>query len=77
MAVLRAAFADILFKYESELQKNDEVQRKFVKMLQILLQVDESLKFSECFKRLVEKEVTLFNITYIEKLCKVLPDNVR
>ena len=77
LAVLRIAFANFLCEYECELQKIDEVQKKFVKMVQILLQVDESLKLSECFKRLIEKEVTLFNITYMEKLCEVFPQNVR
>ena len=72
---LRMAYAEFLYEYESELQNSDEAQRKFVKMLQILL--DESLNFSKCFRSLIEKEVTLFNITYMEKLCKVFPQNVR
>ena len=75
MADLRISFAVFLCEYESELQKSDEAQRKFVKMLQILL--DKSLDFSKCFESLIEKEVTLFNITYMEKLCKVFPENVR
>ena len=72
---LRMAYAEFLYEYESELQKNDEAQKKFVRTLQILL--DEGLEFSKCFRNLIEKEVTLFNITYMEKLCKVFPQNVR
>ena len=76
LADLRIAFAEFLCVYKSELKKSDEAQRKFVETLQILL-VDGRLDFSKCFESLIEKEVTLFNITYMEKLCKIFPENVR
>ena len=51
--------------------RSDEAQRKFLKIL-----FDASLDLTKCFRSFIEKEVTLFNITYREKLCIVFPQNV-
>ena len=77
LARLRVNFAMFLLEYEEELQKSIEAQSKFIKILKTLL----GKKLSDCsfqsyFNTLKEEEVSLFNITYLDELCKVFPDDI-
>ena len=77
LAGLRLAFSNFLCKYESELQKSDETQKKFINILQMLhKKPDENLSFQNCFRKFIENEVSLFNITYMEEFCNIFSPNV-
>ena len=79
LANLRIAFGVFLHKYEDELLRNEEVQRKFIGTLQILLsntQLNESHSISVWFQTFIEQEVSLFNITYLERICSSFPEEV-
>ena len=77
LARLRVTFARFLRKYKKEVQSSFEAQKAFVETLQLML--DKKLSdcsFQSYFSILVEEEVSLFNITYLDELCAVFPDDV-
>ena len=55
-------------------------QEVFVGILQhgpLQTEVVSDRSFQSYFEILIEKEVSLFNITYLEQLCDCLPDDIR
>ena len=78
LADLRFAFANLIYSYEEELQKNPEAQEKFVKFLPRLFhRAIEDHSFQSHFDTLIEEEVSLFNTHYLKQLCTIFPKDVR
>ena len=78
LAHLRVAFARFLRWYKKELLSSSEAQEEFVETLPGLLRrsLGPDRSFQSCFNTLVEKEVSLFNITYLKQICEIFPDNI-
>ena len=78
LADLRFAYAKLLRSYEKELQRSPEAQKEFVEFLPRLLRRNFSLDqtFQLLFDKLIEKEVSLFNIHYLKRLCSIFPEDV-
>lgn len=79
LAGLRLSFGVFLHKYEDELLRNEDAQKQFIRTLQNLVhstQFNESHGISVCFKTFIEHEVSLFNITYLERICTYFPEDV-
>ena len=76
---LRIDYASLLREYKNVLENSPEAQKKFVDTLPGLL--GRSLGPNHCFQsyfdKLVDEEVSLFNITYLKKLCCIFPADVR
>ena len=81
LASLRFDFANLLRNYENELQKSPEAQEKFVLFLPRLFRraIDsiEEHNFQSHFQKLIEEEVSLFNICYLKRICGIFPEDVR
>lgn len=84
LADLRFAYARLLHKYKHEVQSSPEAQKAFVEALSPLYRRaqirpfmterhDSDHAFQSCFDKLVEEEVSLFNIYYMKKLCRIFP----
>ena len=75
---LRVAYARFLRRYKKVLQDNAEAQEEFVEtvpgVIRRELRPDHS--FQSYFSALIDEEVSLFNITYLKKLCDIFPDDV-
>ena len=78
LADLRFAYAKLLRSYEKELRRNPEAQEEFVEFLPRLLRrnVSTDQTFHLLFDRLIEEEVSLFNIHYLKRLCSIFPEDV-
>lgn len=75
---LRVAFAMLVCSYESELNDNHEAQAEFVRLLPRLLRRRRyNQDFQSNFNMLVDKEVSLFNVCYLRKICCIFPENIR
>ena len=81
LAKLRLAYARFLCEYKNVLERSPEAQKKFVDTLPVLLgrSPEPDHSFRSYFNKLADMEVSLFNITYLEELCRGigLPDDVR
>ena len=75
---LRVAYAQLLYKYVRELRNSPESQEVFVETLPRLLhkEVNKDCNFQTYFDTLIEREVSLFNITYLKKICDIFPKDV-
>ena len=75
---LRFAYAKLLRGYEKELQRSPEAQKEFVEFLPRLLRrnLSSDQTFQPLFEELIEKEVSLFNIHYLKRLCSIFPEDV-
>ena len=76
LATLRIDYANFLCNYQEELEKSTGAQEKFVKTLPRLLHRQLSSDFQPCFDTLVDEEVSLFNVTYLKRLCNIFPEDV-
>ena len=78
LADLRFAYAKLLRSYEKELRKSPEAQEEFVEFLPRLLRgnVSSNQTFQFLFDKLIEKEVSLFNIHYLKRICNIFPEDV-
>ena len=78
LADLRFAYAKLLRSYENELVKSPEAQEEFVKFLPRLLRgnVNSNQTFQFLFDKLIEEEVSLFNIHYLKRTCGIFPEDV-
>ena len=78
LADLRFAYAKLLRNYEEEVQKSPEAQKEFAKFLPRLLQRNFSSDqtFQLLFNKLIEEEVSLFNIYYLKQTCGIFPEDV-
>ena len=78
LADLRFAYAKLLRSYEKELTRSTEAQKEFVEFLPKLLRrnLSSDQTFQLLFEELIEKEVTLFNIHYLKRLCSIFPEDV-
>ena len=79
LANLREDYASFLCEYKNVLESSPEAQKKFVgtlpKLLGRTLGPDHS--FQSYFNILVDEEVPLFDITYLEMFCIFFPADVR
>ena len=76
---LRIAYAELLRSYEKELRKSPEAQKNFVEFLPRLLLrsgFSSDQTFQLHFNKLIEEEVSLFNIYYLKRLCSKFPEDV-
>ena len=67
-----------LRKYENEVRMEPEAQEAFFETLSRLYPKgfgDHS--FHSCFDTLIKKDVSLFNITYLNQLCNIFPTYTR
>ena len=78
LADLRFAFAKLIYNYEKQLHCSPEAQEEFVKFLPRLFhRAVEDDSFQPHFNSLIEKEVSLFNIFYLKRICHIFPEDVR
>ena len=79
LADLRVNYAILLCEYKNVLESSPEAQEKFVDTLPGLLgrSLGPDHSFRSCFSKLVDEEVSLFNITYLKNLCRIFPTDVR
>ena len=79
LADLRVDYARLLYEYKNVLESSPEAQKMFVELLPGLLgrSLGPENSFQSYFKKLVDEEVSLFNVTYLKKLCRIFPANVR
>ena len=76
LATLRIDYARFLRRYKRALQNSPEAQEEFVETLPGLLHRRLSSDFQSCFDTLVDEEVSLFNITYLKRICNIFPEDV-
>ena len=79
LAELRVDYASLLYEYKNVLESSPEAQKKFVELLPGLLgrSLGPDHSFQSYFSTLIDEEVSLFNITYLKKLCHIFPADVR
>ena len=79
LADLRVDYASLLCEYKNVLESSPEAQKKFVDTLPGLLgrSLGPDHSFQSYFYKFVDEEVSLFNITYLKKLCRIFPADVR
>ena len=79
LADLRFAFAKLLRNYEKELRNSPESQEEFVEFLPRLLRrgFSSDQSFQSNFDKLIEEEVSLFNIHYLKRLCSIFSEEIR
>ena len=79
LAELRVDYASLLYEYKNVLESSPEAQKKFVDTLPGLLgrSLGPDHSFQSYFNKLVDEEVSLFNINYLNKLCRIFPADVR
>ena len=67
-----------LREYEHVVQNSPLAQEAFIKTLSRLYPKGfDYHSFQTCFDTLIEKDVSLFNITYLKRLCSIFPDDTR
>ena len=78
LAGLRISYARFLRRYKKVLQDNAEAQEEFVETVPgvIRRELGPDHSFQTYFNTLIDEEVSLFNITYMKKLCDIFPDDV-
>ena len=79
LADLRVDYASLVYEYRNVLESSPEAQKKFVDTLPGLLgrSLGPDHSFQSYFNKLVDEEVSLFNITCLKKLCRIFPADVR
>ena len=78
LASLRIAYARFLREYKKVLQGSPEAQEEFVETVSTLIQKElgPDHSFQSYFNTLIDEEVSLFNITYLKRLCQYFPNDV-
>ena len=78
LADLRIAYAKLLRSFKKELQRSPEAQEEFVEFLPRLLRRNFSSDqtFELLFDKLIEEEVSPFNIHYLKRICNIFPEDV-
>ena len=80
LADLRIAFAQLLCEYEKELRNSPEAQEKFIEFLPRLLRnrkgFSSDQSFQSNFDKLIDEEVSLFNIHYLKRICSIFSEDV-
>ena len=79
LAALRVDYVSWLCEYKSILESSPEAQKKFVETLSRLFSrsFGPDHSFQSYFNILVDEEVSLFDITYLETFCSFFPADVR
>ena len=79
LANLRVGYASFLYEYKNVLESSLEAQKKFVDTLPRLLRrsLGPDHSFQSYFNKLVNDEVSLFNINFLKTLCNRFPADVR
>ena len=75
---LRFAYAKLLRSYEKELRRSPEAQEEFVEFLPRLLwrNFSSDQTFQLVFDKLIEEEVSPFNIHYLKRIYSLFPEDV-
>ena len=78
LAKLRVQYANFLYEYKKVIENSPEAQQKFVELLPGLVgrSLGSDHNFESCFNKLVDEEVSLFNIVYLQNLCRLFPTDV-
>ena len=80
LADLRVAFAQLLCKYEKELRNSPDAQEEFVEFLPRLLRnrkgFSSDQSFQSNFDKLIDEEVSLFNIHYLKRICSIFSEEI-
>ena len=78
LAALRVGFATFLREYKNVLENSPEAQKRFVDTLSRFLRrsLGPDHSFQMYFNIVVDEEVSLFNITYLEMFCNIFPADV-
>ena len=80
LADLRIAFARLLSKYEKELRNSPEAQEEFIEFLPRLLRnrrgFSSDQSFQSNFDKLIDEEVSLFNIHYLKRICSIFSEEI-
>ena len=76
---LRVAYASLLREYKKILQGSLNAQEIFVETVPVLIdrELGPDHSFQSYFSTLIDEEVSLFNITYLKKLCDIFSDDIR
>ena len=80
LADLRVDYARLLCEYKNVLKSSPEAEKNFVDTLPRLLgksSLGPNHSFESYFNKLVDEEVSLFNITYLKSLCRIFPADVK
>ena len=79
LAKLRVDYASLLREYKNVLESSPEAQKKFVDTLPELIgrSFGPDHSFHSYFNKLVDEEVSLFNVTYLKLLCHIFPADVK
>ena len=74
---LKVSYARFLCRYMIEIKNSSEAQEEFIGTAKTILGRElSSSDFQTCFDTLVDKEVSLFNITYLKEICEIFPEDV-
>ena len=75
LAGLRVDYARLLCEYKNVLESSRIARKKFVDTLPWLLgrSLGPDHSFRSYFNKLVDEEVSLFNIAYLKELCRIFP----
>ena len=74
---LRLSYAMFLREYKGALENSPKAQEVFKKTLPGLLRgLGSDRTFQSYFDTLVDEEVSLFNVTYLEQICDIFPDDI-
>lgn len=80
LADLRIDYVRFLLKYERVVQSSHKAQVDFISIMQSRLfpiAVSSEHSFQSCFDILIDSgEVSLFNITYMKRLCSIFPHDI-
>ena len=79
LAVLREGYATFLRVYKSVFESSPVAQKVFVDTLPMLLgrSLGPDHSFQSYFNKVVDEELSLFNITHLVKLCDIFPARVK
>ena len=78
LAKLRVQYASFVYEYKKVLESSPEAQKKFVELLPMIVRrsFGPDHNFESYFNKLVDEEVSLFNIVYLQNLCSLFPTDV-
>ena len=69
----------LLSQYKREVQNSADAQEKFVEIVPTILgrQLSSDHNAQSYFDKLVEEEISLFNVNYLTQICVIFPKDVR
>ena len=78
LAKLRVQYASFVYEYKKVVESSPEAKKKFVELLPMIVHrsFGSDHNFESYFNKLVDEEVSLFNIVYLQNLCSLFPTDV-